>query len=142
MMSQITPRILVDAAIDAMSRAYAPYSHFHVGAALLDENGHIWQGCNIENASYPVTICAERAALAAAVSSGVRRFSAIAIVGGHEGKITELCTPCGICRQALAEFCVADMPVYLGRADGFDTLTVGDLLPHSFALNPNGGTQA
>ncbi len=130
----IDPRTLVDAAIDAMARAYAPYSHFHVGAALLDADGRIWQGCNIENASYPATICAERSAVSAAVSAGVRRFTAIAIVGGAEGVLGGVCTPCGICRQVLCEFCSPDMPVYLGHADGITTLTLGELLPYSFTL--------
>lgn len=128
---------LVDAAAEAMGRAYAPYSHFHVGAALLDQNGRIWTGCNIENASYPVTICAERAALSAAVSAGVREFAAIAVVGGPEGKIDGTCTPCGLCRQALREFCSAETPVYLGHADGITTLTLGELLPYSFTLGEN-----
>lgn len=130
----IDPRTLVDAAIDAMSRAYAPYSHFHVGAALLDTDGNIWTGCNIENASYPATICAERSAVSTAVSAGVRRFAAIAIVGGPEGVLGGECPPCGICRQVLSEFCSPAMPVYLGRADGITALTLGDLLPHSFTL--------
>ena len=130
----IDPRTLVDAAIDAMARAYAPYSHFRVGAALLDADGNIWTGCNIENASYPATICAERSALSTAVSAGVRRFAAIAIVGGPEGVLDGICTPCGICRQVLSEFCPADLPVYLGHADGITTLTLGELLPHSFTL--------
>lgn len=130
----IDPKTLVDAAIDAMARAYAPYSHFHVGAALLDEDGNIWTGCNIENASYPATICAERSAISTAVSAGVRRFAAIAIVGGPGGVLGDICTPCGICRQVLSEFCTPDLPVYLGHADGITTLTLGELLPHSFTL--------
>ena len=133
-MTNLQPQALVDAAIAAMARAYAPYSHFQVGAALLAADGRIFCGCNIENASYPVTICAERAALSAAVSAGVREFAALAVVGGHEGILGEICTPCGICRQAIAEFCSPDMPVYLGSAEGITTLTLGELLPHSFSL--------
>ena len=129
------PKALVEAAIGAMKNAYAPYSHFHVGAALLDADGKIWTGCNIENASYPATICAERSALSAAVSAGVREFAAIAIVGGPSGVITDLCTPCGICRQVLNEFCSSELLVYLGHADGINVLTLGELLPHSFMLS-------
>lgn len=130
---------LVEAATEAMGRAYAPYSHFKVGAALLDTDGRIWQGCNIENASYSPTICAERAAIASAVASGVRKFAAIAIVGGHAGEIEGICAPCGVCRQVLSEFCPASMPVYLGKKDGWMTLTVGALLPLSFMLNESEG---
>lgn len=133
-MTNLQPQALVDAAIAAMARAYAPYSHFQVGAALLAADGRIFCGCNIENASYPVTICAERAALSAAVSAGVREFAALAVVGGHEGILGKICTPCGICRQAIAEFCSPDMPVYLGSAEGITTLTLGELLPYSFSL--------
>ncbi len=131
---RIDEQELIKAATEAMSRAYAPYSHFHVGAALLDRNGRIWQGCNIENAAYPATLCAERSAIAAAVGSGVREFTAIAIVGGRNGVIDGICTPCGICRQVLSEFCAADLPVFLGHADGITRLTLGELLPYSFTL--------
>lgn len=130
----LDPRALVDAAVDAMTRAYAPYSHFHVGAALLAADGRIFCGCNIENAAYPVTICAERAALSAAVSAGVREFAALAVVGGHAGVIDKICTPCGLCRQAVAEFCSPEMPVFLGHAEGITTLTLKELLPYSFSL--------
>ena len=136
----IEPKILVDAAIDAMARAYAPYSHFHVGAALLDTDGKIWTGCNIENASYPATLCAERSAIAAALSAGVRKFAAIAVVGGPEGVLGDICAPCGICRQVLNEFCPPDLPVYLGHAGGIQTLTLGELLPHSFILSDKEAT--
>ena len=133
-MTEMQIKSLLDAAVSAMERAYAPYSNFHVGAALLARDGRIFTGCNIENASYPVTICAERAALSSAVSAGLREFSAIAIVGGHHGKMEDICTPCGICRQALSEFCSPETPVYLGKIDGYTTLTLGELLPHSFHL--------
>ncbi len=131
---KIDEKILVKAATEAMTRAYAPYSHFHVGAALLDETGRIWQGCNIENAAYPATICAERAAISAAVASGVRNFRAIAIVGGKEGVIDGICPPCGTCRQVMSEFFSPDTPVYLGYRDGIKALTLADLLPYSFHL--------
>ena len=121
-------------AIEAMQKSYSPYSGYCVGAALLAADGTIFTGCNIENASYPATICAERSAVSTAVSAGVRRFAAIAIVGGPEGVLGGECPPCGICRQVLSEFCSPAMPVYLGRADGITALTLGDLLPHSFTL--------
>ncbi|MBR7185196.1 MAG: cytidine deaminase [Clostridia bacterium] len=133
-MDKTTEKRLLDAAIEAMHRAYAPYSHFHVGAALLDADGRIWQGCNIENASYPATICAERSAISAAVSAGVRKFSAIAIVGGPNGEIGDICTPCGICRQVLCEFCPPDFPVYLGHSQGHTVLALRELLPYAFSL--------
>ena len=115
-------------------RSYAPYSHFHVGAALLCDDGAIYTGCNIENASYGATNCAERTAVFKAVSEGYHHFSAIAIAGGPEGVIGDACPPCGICRQVLSEFCDSDMPVYLAKADGYDEYTLGDLLPLTFDL--------
>lgn len=97
-------RNLIREAVEGMKMAYAPYSHFHVGAALLTVDEHIYRGCNIENASYGLTNCAERTAVYKAISEGEREFAAIAIVGGINGVITDYCTPCGICRQALREF--------------------------------------
>jgi len=85
--------------------AYVPYSHYHVGAALLAKNGTIFTGCNVENASYGATNCAERTAFFKAVSEGVKEFDAICIVGGPDGKVTEYAPPCGICRQVMMEFC-------------------------------------
>jgi cytidine deaminase len=99
-------RQLVDAAISARDMAYTPYSGFHVGAALLTKEGKIYRGCNIENATYTPTNCAERTAFFKAVSEGERNFTAIAIVGGREGEaIHEFCPPCGVCRQVMMEFC-------------------------------------
>ena len=95
---------LIEQAFQALPRAYAPYSHFHVAAALLCRDGEIYMGCNVENASYPAGICAERSAFSAAVSSGKRQFDAIAIVGGKDGKAQDYCAPCGICRQVMREF--------------------------------------
>lgn len=89
-------------------RAYTPYSHFQVGAALLTKGGKIYGGCNIENAAYSPTNCAERTAFFHAVSEGEREFAAILIVGGKEGGPPVFCTPCGVCRQVMAEFCAPD----------------------------------
>lgn len=129
------------AAILAREGAYAPYSNFQVGAALLAANGEIFTGANVENASYGATICAERAALVNAVNGGQRRFLAVAIhagaqqesqaVNSHETAVYAY--PCGICRQMLAEFCAPDMPIYLVKAaDDYETSTFAELLPHAF----------
>ena len=97
---------LAEEAYAAMKHAYVPYSHFRVGAALLTKEGKIFTGCNIENASYGATNCAERTAIFKAVSEGKTEFRAIAIVGGPKGKEPEnFCAPCGVCRQVMAEFC-------------------------------------
>ena len=114
-------------ACEALENAYAPYSGYKVGACLLCEDGREFLGCNIENASYGATICAERAAVSVAVSQGARRFTAIAIVGEKGDS-----WPCGICRQVLNEFSV-DMRVIVGQKGGaFDVVPLGELLPHSF----------
>ena len=128
----MTPEKLVDLAKEAMTRAYAPYSGFKVGAALLCNDGDVYQGCNIENASYTPTNCAERTAIFKAVSEGEREFTAIAVVGGMGDSIDPACTPCGVCRQVLAEFCAADMPVILGTPEEMRVLTLGELLPFAF----------
>ena len=131
---------LVKTAIEMTSRSYAPYSHFHVGAALLDKNGKIWTGCNIENAAYGPSNCAERTAVFKAVSEGVRDFEAIAIAGGPEDKagkpqIQDFCPPCGVCRQVLSEFCGRDFKIVLVNSKGEQKLfTLGELLPESFSL--------
>ena len=121
---------LFQAACAARTHAYAPYSGFRVGAALLCEDGRIFTGCNVENAAYPLCTCAERTALCAAVSQGARRFLAIAIAGGTDEDCTQPCAPCGGCRQNLAEFCGADFPVLL--SNGIHPL--GELLPGVFRL--------
>ncbi len=128
----MTPEKLISLAVEAMGNAYAPYSGFRVGAALLCSDGTVYTGCNIENAAYSPTNCAERTAIFKAVSEGRRDFTAIAVCGGKNGIITNLCTPCGVCRQVLREFCKDDFPVYLAHKDGFKALTLGDLLPYSF----------
>lgn len=98
-------KVLIQKAIEAMQMSYSPYSNFKVGAALLAKNGQIYQGCNIESASYTPTNCAERTAFFKAVSEGVKDFEAIAVVGGLGGNITSLASPCGVCRQVMMEFC-------------------------------------
>ena len=128
----MAPTELMDFAIQAMHNAYAPYSGFTVGAALLCSDGAVYTGCNIENAAYSPTNCAERTAIFKAVSEGRRDFTAIAVCGGKNGKITDLCTPCGVCRQVLREFCKDDFPIYLAHKDGYKALTLGDLFPYSF----------
>ena len=130
----MTPEKLCELAIEAMHHAYAPYSGFKVGAALLCKDGTVYQGCNIENASYSPTNCAERTAIFKAVYDGHRDFAAIAVCGGRDGTITGAFPPCGVCRQVMREFCDDDFTVYLVREDGvFDTLTLAQLLPHSFS---------
>lgn len=117
-----------------MEQAYAPYSQYTVGAALLDSEGNIFSGCNIENASYPAGICAERVAISKAISEGSREFEAIAIAGGLRGDISKACPPCGICRQVLSELCPPDMPVILVKSDGYECHALSELLPFSFML--------
>lgn len=119
-------------AIEARAFAYAPYSNHKVGAALVGKSGKIYLGCNVENAAYSPTNCAERTAIFKAVSEGEREFSAIAIVGGVGDALSEMCAPCGVCRQVLAEFCEPDMKVVMGTPDKVVTSTLRDLLPYSF----------
>lgn len=126
---------LIGYAIDAMNRAYAPYSGYRVGAALLCASGAVYQGCNIENASFSPTICAERVAFSKAVSEGQQDFTAIAVCGGKDGVISGLFPPCGVCRQVMAEFCGPEFVIYLADKDGaFQSRTLGQLLPDSFSL--------
>ena len=120
---------LLEAARAARERAYAPYSHFHVGAALLDEAGRIHAGCNVENAAYPEGVCAEAGALSALVLSGGRRILAAVVVGAG----TEPVTPCGGCRQKLREFGAPSLPVRIADAQGWrGEHTLAALLPASF----------
>ncbi len=126
---------LVNLAIEAREHAYVPYSGFAVGAALLTKDGKVYQGCNIENSSYGATNCAERTAFFTAVYQGERDFEAIAIVGGKAGEpVSELCAPCGICRQVMREFCRDDFKIILSKGDGtvLET-TLTNLLPLSFS---------
>lgn len=123
---------LIGAAMDAMKGAYAPYSGFFVGAALLCENGDVYTGCNVENASYGATCCAERTAVFKAVSEGRLNHKGIAVVGGKGGCVSSFCAPCGVCRQVLAEFASEDFFVLLYDGQKTQRLALAELLPHSF----------
>ena len=126
---------LIKTAKLAAEKAYVPYSGFTVGAALLTKYGKVYSGCNIENASYSPTNCAERTAFFKAVSEGERDFDAIAIVGGKSGNFTDYCSPCGVCRQVMAELCNKDFKIILGKNnDDYKTYTLAELLPESFSL--------
>ena len=124
---------LLSTARAAGEKAYAPYSHYHVGAAVLTEDGEIVSGCNVENASYGLTNCAERTAIFKAVSSGARKIRAIAIAGPEGGSPAY---PCGACRQVIAEFAdTADLPIYVSTgSDSFEAYTLAELLPKGFVL--------
>lgn len=134
MLTKEAEQELMRTAMEYRKRSYSPYSHYQVGAALLAADGKIFGGCNIENASFSPTNCAERTALFKAVSEGCRKFSAIAIVGGKEGAELEFCSPCGVCRQALAEFCnPKEFAVYLGTGpEDYKAYLLEELLPYSF----------
>lgn len=128
---------LVKKALKAKEFSYSPYSNFQVGAALLTKTGKIYTGCNIENAAYSPTNCAERTAFFKAVSEGELLFDAIAIVGGPKGATTdelEYCAPCGVCRQVMAEFCnIKDFKVILGKSeDDYKVYTLEEILPLAF----------
>ncbi len=128
----MTDSELMRLAEDARSYSYVPYSHFAVGAALLTKDGRVYTGCNIENASYTPTNCAERTALFKAVSEGEREFAAIAVIGGPAGEKGRFCAPCGVCRQVLREFCAPDFRILLGSVDKVQAYTLEELLPTSF----------
>ena len=130
----MTPEKLVEMAVEAMHHAYAPYSGYQVGAALLCKDGSVHCGCNIENASYSPTNCAERTAFFKAVYDGHRDFVAIAVCGGKDGVITGAFPPCGVCRQVMREFCEDDFVIYMVGSDGsYESVTLAQLLPHSFS---------
>ena len=130
----ITAREMVDMALRARQNAYAPYSGFHVGAAVLADNGKIYTGCNIENSSFGATICAERAAIAKAITDGAKKILAVAVTSDSEGPTH----PCCICRQVMSEFLVAETPLYLSNRDGdYQELIFRELLPNPFVLKPH-----
>jgi cytidine deaminase len=117
------------AAKAAQAKAYVPYSRFRVGAAVLGDDGQIYSGCNVENAAYPTSTCAEAGAVAAMILAGVRRIEAVLVIGDG----TELCTPCGNCRQRLREFGLPSMPIHVADSDGVrQSFTLDQLLPYSF----------
>lgn len=125
-------KALMDAAIAAMDNAYAPYSKFHVGAAILSADGNIYCGCNVENAAYPVGSCAEASAISAMIMAGQSKILAVAVAGAGD----ELCTPCGGCRQRIREFAEPDTAVLICNASGLrHTSTLSELLPLSFGPN-------
>ncbi len=128
----IDDKTLMEEAQKARGRSYSPYSHFRVGAALLAKSGKLYTGCNIENAAYSATVCAERTAFFKAVSEGEREFEALAIVGGKEGETSDFCAPCGVCRQVIAEFCPKHFKILLGNPEKFEAYTLEALLPFSF----------
>lgn len=130
-------QLLVKEAFEAQKRAYTPYSHFQVGAALLAKSGKIYRGCNIENAAYTPTNCAERTAFFKAVSEGEREFAAIAIVGNKEGVLPDAdhyVSPCGVCRQVMMEFCDPKTfeVILASRPDNYKIYTLEEILPLGF----------
>ena len=135
----MTPEELVRQALAAMKFAYVPYSGFTVGAALLTKSGKVYLGCNIENAAYGPSNCAERTAFFKAVSEGEREFSAIAVVGGKDGRgevNKQITSPCGVCRQVMQEFCAPSFMIYMGRSDGtYVAESLGAMLPYGFTAD-------
>ncbi len=130
----MTPEKLCELAKEAMLHSYSPYSGYKVGAALLCKDGTVYQGCNIENAAFSPTNCAERTAIFKAVYDGHRDFAAIAVCGGKDGVITGKFPPCGVCRQVMREFCQEDFKIILVEAEGYEIMTLAQLLPASFSL--------
>ncbi len=126
---------LVEFAFEARKKSYSPYSGFAVGAALLCSDGIVYTGCNIENSAFSPTVCAERTAFFKAVSEGKYEFVKIAVVGGHSdsGVIENFCSPCGVCRQVMKEFCKADFEIIMAKTpDNYNVMTLSQLLPASF----------
>ena len=130
----MTPEKLLELAHEARERAYAPYSHYAVGAALLTKDGRVYQGCNIENAGYTPSNCAERTAFFKAVSEGVREFDAICVVGGANKELKEITAPCGVCRQVMMEFCnPEEFQIILAVSkEQYEIYTLKELLPLGF----------
>lgn len=125
---------LYDTAARMRKMAYCPYSRFSVGAAVLTDSGKVYTGCNIENASYPAGICAERTAISKAVSEGEKHITVIAVAGGPEGEDGIYTPPCGICRQVMAEFGGASLKVVLKKDGELVSYSLAELLPESFSL--------
>lgn len=129
-----TAKKLIKAAMEQLPKAYAPYSNYRVGAALLAKNGTVYTGCNIENAAYSPSNCAERTAFFKAVSEEVREFDAICIVGGQDGILTEYAAPCGVCRQVMMEFCDPETfcIILAVSEEQYEVFTLSELLPQGF----------
>ena len=142
-LDESTIQTLISRAFDMLNFSYVPYSRYTVGAALLAKNGSIYTGCNIESISFSPTNCAERTALFKAVSEGVKDFTAIAVVGGPQKKVNDYCSPCGVCRQALREFCGGDFIFILAKSKTeYRLMTMDEILPESFKPdNQVGATQ-
>ena len=129
----MTPEKLVSMALEAMQHAYAPYSGYKVGAALLCSDGKVYCGANIENAAYGPSNCAERTAIFTAVFEGERAFEAIAVVGGKDGVASDFFPPCGVCRQVMREFCGPEFQIYMGKQDGtYQSIALKDFMPYGF----------
>lgn len=128
----MTTEALIAMAKEAMNHAYVPYSGYRVGAALLCADGSVYCGCNIENAAYGPTVCAERTAFFKAVYDGHRDFVSIAVCGGKDGVLTGYFPPCGVCRQVMREFCEDEFVIYMVGPDGWEERTLAQLLPDSF----------
>ena len=128
---------MINLATEQLKYSYTPYSHFKVGAALLAKEGKLYTGCNIENAAYTPTNCAERTAFFKAVSEGEREFQAICVVGGKDGILTEYAAPCGVCRQVMMEFCDPDtfQIIMATSKDQYEIFTLKELLPLGFGPN-------
>lgn len=133
-MISLTDKELIILAKEAAKNAYVPYSRYTVGAALLTKDGKVYMGCNIENAAYGPTNCAERTAFFKAVSEGERDFQAIAVVGGKELDFKDYFAPCGVCRQVMMEFCDKDFRVLIGKnGEEYLDLTLDEILPYGFS---------
>lgn len=134
-MSEISDSELIKNATSMLKFSYSPYSNFCVGVALLSKNGKIYTGCNIENAAFGPSNCAERTAFFKAISEGQKEFVKIAIVGGKNAILGDFCPPCGVCRQVMAEFCSKDFKIILANSKNeIKTFTLEELLPQSFNL--------
>ena len=132
-MTDIEAKDLCARAVEAMGHAYAPYSGYKVGAALLCKDGSVVCGANIENAAYGPSNCAERTAIFTAVFEGKRDFAAIAVVGGKDGIASDYFPPCGVCRQVMLEFCAPDFKIYMGKQDGtYQEILLRDFMPYGF----------
>ena len=130
----MNPVELIHLAKQAMQRAYTPYSGYKVGAALVTKQGDVYLGCNIENAAFGPSNCAERTAFFTAICAGEREFEAIAVVGGKDGVVTDIFPPCGVCLQVMQEFCGPDFMIYMGRGDdSFEAVRLDALLPYGFS---------